>query len=421
MKSLARYLERRSVHGDWPIVWPSETNEDVAIVIPSFDEEDTLPLALDSLAAQPSEARARCVVICVVNNPPADESNGKRIEANQRTLAALRRRADEDDRLAIAIVDASSPGLTLSPKEGVGLARRIGMDHAVRHFADAGVDGVMLSFDADARAGDGYLEHAIRFFDANRRPSAVFEYEHSGDEAIAGYEIFLRYCVMGLKIAGSPYAFHTIGSAMGFRASAYAQVQGMPKKSAAEDFYLLQKLAKLGPMGYVPEAVVYPSSRVSDRVPFGTGAAMTEHAHGERTFTHLHDPTVYRLLRTWLDWASNAYGHSASDAIENARSIDVSLATFLEQKGLSKAWTNMQAHAASEEQFARSFHDWFDALATLRCIHHLRDCAYPDVMMEDALRGLLGDVVTPHCEDVHATLSFLRAAQRENSIHEMGS
>ncbi len=60
------------------------------------------------------------------------------------------------------------------------------------------------------------------------------------------YELSLRYYVAGMKFARSPYAFHTIGSSMAVSPVHYARVRGFPKREAGEDFYLLNKLAKLG-------------------------------------------------------------------------------------------------------------------------------------------------------------------------------
>ena len=52
-----------------------------------------------------------------------------------------------------------------------------------------------------------------------------------------------------MKYARSPYAFHTIGSTMAVSANHYAKVRGFPKREAGEDFYLLNKLAKVKTLG----------------------------------------------------------------------------------------------------------------------------------------------------------------------------
>src|SRR5213594_3575687 len=89
-------------------------------------------------------------------------------------------------------------------------------------------------------------------------------------EAIAAYELHLRYYVRALRYAGFPYAHHTIGSCMAVRADVYKKQGGMNKRQAGEDFYFLQKIIPLGHFTDLTETKVIPSSRPSDRVPFGT-------------------------------------------------------------------------------------------------------------------------------------------------------
>ena len=75
----------------------------------------------------------------------------------------------------------------------------------------------------------------------------IFPVDNDETKAIICYEIFLRYYVLGLKFAKSDYAFHTIGSTMLCTPDAYVKVEGMNKRKAAEDFYFLEKLAKIYP------------------------------------------------------------------------------------------------------------------------------------------------------------------------------
>ena len=108
-----------------------------------------------------------------------------------------------------------------------------------------------------------------------------------------------------MNFAGSPYAFHTIGSTMAVSAVHYAKVRGFPKREAGEDFYLLNKLAKVGSVLELDvgtdDGAIEIDSRRSDRVPFGTGAAVnkiTGLADPVREF-QFYDPEVFGLLKTW--------------------------------------------------------------------------------------------------------------------------
>ena len=90
------------------------------------------------------------------------------------------------------------------------------------------------------------------------------------------YEDYLHYYKKALDYAGFPDSIYTIGSAFAVRADAYVKQGGMNRRQAGEDFYFLNKLTKLGKITEINDAYVYPSARVSDRVPFGTGAAMNK-------------------------------------------------------------------------------------------------------------------------------------------------
>ncbi len=80
-------------------------------------------------------------------------------------------------------------------------------------------------------------------------------------------------------------------------------MRGFPKREAGEDFYLLNKLAKVGTVLELAEGpdneAIRIESRRSDRVPFGTGAAVNRITAladplGEFRF---YDPSVFELLK----------------------------------------------------------------------------------------------------------------------------
>ena len=50
-------------------------------------------------------------------------------------------------------------------------------------------------------------------------------------------------------------------------------------------FYFLQNLVQLGKVGVITTTKVYPSARLSDRVPFGTGPVLQKWMNGEEDLT----------------------------------------------------------------------------------------------------------------------------------------
>jgi hypothetical protein len=392
------YLAKRADLLRWTLDAGNTEGVRQVVVIPALAEEANLFDTLADLAAAPPESLRHTLVLCVVNNRALPSARAEDIENNQRTLRRLaewRKHAA----LRLGVVDASSPGRELPERTGVGLARKIGLDWGLHVLHENGADtGPLISVDADTRVDPDYLVALERFFAAPGRWAAVIDYAHPltrrGPEAaaIVCYEIFLRYHELALAYAGSPYAFHTIGSTIACTGRAYAAVSGMNRREAGEDFYFLQQLAKTGPVDRLTETVVRPAARASHRVPFGTGRRVLRHIEASEDEYLLYHPASYDILRAWLAAATANLHAPAAVVLAQAREIAEELAVFLKAQGFEEAWTRLQANQRQPEQLRRQFHRWFDGFRTLKLIHHLRDTVYPRQEMFSAVNGLLARV-----------------------------
>jgi hypothetical protein len=266
-KAVRQYLARyaapevalaASVPGDYAHV----------IVVPACAEDARCIAGLASAAREP------VLAIVVVNG--TEDADLAVHRANATLLAAL---ADQPSlgALEVMVVDRASAGRRLPAGQGVGLARRIGCDLALALQVGGRVRSPWIhTTDADAVLADDYFDVPAR---AGSAAALVYPlwHEPSGEAALdrahALYEMSLRYYVLGLHWAGSPYAYHTVGSALAVRGTAYAAVRGVPRRQAGEDFYLLNKLARLGPIAQPAAEPVRLRGRRSRRVPFGTGPA----------------------------------------------------------------------------------------------------------------------------------------------------
>jgi hypothetical protein len=156
-------------------------------------------------------------------------------------------------------------------------------------------------------------------------------------------------------------------------------VRGIPRREAGEDFYLLNKLAKVGRVHDLEGDPVRIRGRVSDRVPFGTGAALQEiqAALAEGRPTRHYDPHVFDGLRIWLaaldEFVADPDGEALQARVRRAPSrLSAPLWNTLSSMGAFAA-----AEQASEqvggEQLRRRLMEWNDAFRTLKLIHGLRD------------------------------------------------
>ncbi|MBN4072006.1 hypothetical protein JYT83_01160 [bacterium AH-315-F18] len=405
--AVTRYLKRHADPHPRPLVANALENIEMVVVIPALAERAYLPDTLTSLGANGAAALRRTLVLCVVNNRALPHAEEEALADNQDTLILLDGYVHGHgptlpDGLRLAYVDASSPGRTLPPKDGVGLARKIGLDWGLKILHRQGAHApVLLSLDADTRVAPNYLDAVRAHFDPPDTWAGVIAYRHRAEgtpqerEAVMCYELYLRYHESGLKYARSPYAFHTIGSTMACTAKAYATVGGMNRKQAGEDFHFLQKLAKTGPVDTITSTTVYPSGRASWRVPFGTGARIRSITRGPRTTFEVYHPDTYGVLRGWLALVKRNLDASAETILHQALASSPPLHAYLQACRFAETWEKLRSHSPGQEQLIAQFHRWFDGLKTLRLIHHLRDHGLPQQDLFLAVPGLEAKIGQP--------------------------
>jgi hypothetical protein len=374
--AVQRYLDRNFVEGPWRLAGEERTGFAGAVVIPALAEGERLFKTLQSLAANPLQWTDRFLVVIVVNHG-AHATSADRLQ-NGLDLARLADFA-ENSTLCLAWVDAASTGAEMPNKlAGVGFARKLGMDLALSRLDWAG-DPLLVCLDADTLVEAGYLETVAAHFRLSVRGAAVIPFRHQAGRdsaqqvAIERYELFLRSYVYGLRLAGSPYAFNSVGSAMACRGVAYVRCGGMNCRKAGEDFYFLQKLAKTDGVDRLSGTTVFPEPRVSARVPFGTGRSMTRLLGGDDQAVLFYPVAGFRILADWLLAVKHEVSVEARELLTVAARISPALAAYLNQVGWLTVWPRLQATHQSAEKRLHAFHTWFDGFRTLRLIHHLCD------------------------------------------------
>ena len=297
--------------------------------------------------------------------------------------------------IKIGLIDAASEGKEFDDDEGgVGLARKIGMDTALRVFNySTPFKKIIISLDADCVVESNYLDEIICTFTKHNFSAATVEFEHNSSEdginrlGIISYEIFLRHYVTGLLFAKSPYGYHTIGSTIVCDHEAYIKVGGMNTKKAAEDFYFLQKLAKHFSINRIDSTKVRPSARESWRVPFGTGRTMNDISSNKKNIL-LYDADVYIILKDWLELLNSDLSLNSSFLLKKAKIIHPELYNFLESRGFSKDWGKILENSKSVKQLDYQRKNWFVAFETLKLIHHLRDTSFPMIDIDSGVEKL---------------------------------
>lgn len=387
---LQRYLEKNQKYLREIESKIRAASYDAVVIIPAIAEYENLKNLLNNLNENDEEAISRALILIVVNNLAGSDEKTK--NENLQTLKYLKWLINEQVlKLNLAVIDCASEGATLDEKHGgVGLARKIGMDSALHLLRES---GLLVCLDADCSASKNYLKNILKFFEEKKFPAAVVRYEHllndpKTEAAIICYEIFLRYYLLGLKYAGSPFAHHTIGSTMICTVDSYVSIGGMNKRKAAEDFYFIEKLAKDFEIGCITDAIVFPSSRGSWRVPFGTGQRVNRFLSHERNEYLLYSPESFSILKKWLALFNEWDGNNSQSLLKNVEAISSSLKYFLVENSFEDDWRKIFSNSKEKLQLEKQKRYWFDGFKTLKLIHCLRDNSHPLSPMFTALNEM---------------------------------
>jgi hypothetical protein len=216
------------------------------------------------------------------------------------------------------------------------------------------------------------------------------------------YELKMHHYVLHLQAIGSSYAFHTLGSSCVIQSHAYVAVRGMPLRNAAEDFYLLNKLTKVGPVHCARGAGVSIISRRSNRVPFGTGPAVGRLLDATDPcdvplFYHADCFAVLgQLLHLFRQWSNEPEMDTQAQLIEHLGvAIGTDLERLLTQWGYQTALRHIYNSGRSDAARQQHTHIWFDGFKLLKVIHLLRDHHFPNLTLTETM-GLPGQWPVTH-------------------------
>ena len=396
--SVALYNKKRSVfaHAVMPCrihVPDSFSPAPVTVVIPACAEYPGILETFDCLRS----LKKAPAIMCTVNHR---EDAAAEIKENNRLLIAAALQ------YGVCVLDCTQPGSELKKNEGVGSARRIGMDYALLTGAQ-----VIACMDADTLVCPQYGRYLHDFFvrctalqteGKKTLAGAVCAFTHQKaqnaplQQAIDAYEFFIKEHSARLYAAGTPFYPYALGPSIVCSAQGYAEAGGMNRRVAGEDFYFLQALIKIH-MQYdaalkkterpdrflFPElaCTVYPQARLSDRTLFGTGQKLAGLLAGgcdvqkkDKTAVRaslLYPDTVYEKLAGLIGLFRERIKHPQDFpdvcAVSFPRVYD-----FLVRERFLHVWEKICAQNGKDSRRLEcAFHTWFDGLKILRLIHYL--------------------------------------------------
>jgi hypothetical protein len=381
------------------IVYPAFIKENISpllsmvMVIPCLNETEIIRTLESVWACKPIESV--CEVLVVVNH---SETCSEYIKAfNLETYNLLQEWKITNNRKNLVLHPVYAPSVS-AKFAGAGMARKIGMDEAIRRLnASNKPNGVIISLDADCLVSNNYLNQIESVFSGNKSCfAATINFRHRFEEineprqemGIRMYEDYLHYYKQALDFAGFPNSIYTIGSAFAVRAEAYVKQGGMNRRKAGEDFYFLHKLTKLGPVVEINDAFVYPSGRVSDRVPFGTGAAMTKWMNYTENLALTYRFAAFLDLKEFFDRVMLFYKVSTKSYSEIQSSLPLSIHDYLVVISFEEKIDEINRNSSTPESFRKRFFQVFDAFQVLKFLNQVHQHRYTFQNLSEAISQL---------------------------------
>ncbi|MCF6319229.1 MAG: hypothetical protein L3J83_08130 [Proteobacteria bacterium] len=363
---------------------------DYVIVVPICNESND---CLDNIFSRTFSSTTENILIIAVVNSPVNKVEWQ--DANHVFIHHLLEKSTRKTLISkpcqlleftndndVLLVDKNSAGMQIHADHGVGLARKIGCDIALKYYTHGIIKYPWIySTDADVILPKNYFSGAIndcgdndcKDSDCEERSAIVLEFDHISDDQRLNqlqfcYDFKLRYYHAGITYAGTSYDYIPLGSTLIINMKCYAQVRGFPKRNAGEDFYLLNKLAKIKPIKYLVDGLVVKiKSRFSNRVPFGTGPALLKinKLPSLDTYRYYH-PNCFIELKKWISYLQNLW----SDNQLNIKCpADKNLQDLYDYLSCEVVFEKSQAQITSANRWQQFIHQWFDAFKVLKAVH----------------------------------------------------
>ncbi len=381
-KKYQSYIYPLSFYRDRPI--------EMGIVIPIYNEPD-IWTTIKSIEAQNTTREVRIVLVLnhEVDAPGVvKDRHHQQAEEIEKWISQVPPNAnlqyDLIKRFDLENVDS-----------GVGNARKVGMDSLAYwlHQNHSAQQVIITNLDADCEVAPTYVERLYLHHQQYRWNGCSIGFAHrplqNGSkldwEACVRYEIHLRLFILSLRITEYPLAFQTIGSAMACTNSAYLRQGGMVRKKAGEDFYFIQKLLPLGNYCDLPEPLVFPLARQSDRVPFGTGKAINKFLASGIQYTY--HPDNYQDISMMCRNLPNLYRDGLNGLFSEV------FQQFLESQNIDKVYKTIKSNTSDFRSFRKRWFTWFNNFRVMKWFHFARS-ENPDIPVEEAMERMKDNLGT---------------------------
>jgi glycosyltransferase involved in cell wall biosynthesis len=389
MSFASRYLQHNINYPAFIFDQPS-SKLGMVVVIPCYDEPAVVE-TIESLAS--CKRPLQDVEVLVVVNQ--SEKSAPTVETqNKRTILELKQWKTENP-TALFNLHVMVPEPFRKKHAGAGLARKTGMDEAIRRFASLEKpDGLIISLDADTLVETNYLVEIENHFASKKNEvGTTIKFKHRVDELVDPlhiegmqlYEDYLHYYKKAMASIGFPHAIYTVGSAFAVCADAYVKQGGMNRRQAGEDFYFLHKLTAMGSISELNTTCVYPSARLSNRVPFGTGPSIHKWVNGDKSLSKTYAFQAFLDLKQLFDLVPELY-----ESELESFTLPASVQQFLTEDCFSDDLAEIRRNSGSPQTFQKRFFQYFNAFKILKYLNAVHPTFYDFQKLKEAYTELKG-------------------------------
>ncbi len=416
-KSFAGNYLKKQVNFRPEISYPVPRDTGYIVVVPSFNEPDIIR-TIASLEKCDRSAKSVEVII-VVNSP--ESCSDDIILQNRKTCNDIENWKKWNQKQGFRVYCILKENLPVK-HSGAGLARKIGMDEAVYRFNQLKKpQGIICSFDADATCERNYFTEIESF--VCRHPSAsgasiYFEHPVTGEgfpqsiyHAAILYELHMRYFLQALRSTGFPFAHHSLGSAFFVNAGTYVKFGGMNRKKAGEDFYFLQKIIPNIKFFDLNTTTVYPSPRISDRVPFGTGPTIKRLVSESSKTFYTYNYSAFLDLRILFLNIEKLFSMGSNEHKLVYQKLPQSVRQFISEENFCKKIMEIKNNTSSPEAFVKRFFNWFNGLQIVKFLNFAHSGIYSKVDVAEQA-GFLLTVLTKSDGDYGDSKELLMAYRK---------
>lgn len=346
---------------------------DLKIVIPCYNEPN-LQQTLESLLAC-TRPQSNVEIFVIINH--TSDSKIDIITENEKTYQFSKEYKSNLYKI--------NTNIYILNKQSVGMARKIGMDMAYETLKKYNnlKNGIIINLDADCTVSENYflaIENHFKKYPKTPAASIYFEHQIIDNQHIIDYELHLRYLVNALRWTCHSYAYQTVGSSMATRAESYQKQGGMNTKQAGEDFYFLQKLMDLGNFSDILDTTIFPSARISTRVPFGTGRAMEDMKKNENWYSYHFNS--YLDIKNFITQTQEIYQNNKT------QNLSIAMVEYLKISNFETKIIEIKSNTSNYIAFKKRFFHWFNGFMVMKFLNFAREHYYEKQTIEIAVLPL---------------------------------